>query len=552
MTDLRRLAHDVARITGNPLPDVLDDDAPVPTLAMDTSVYFVGLIGGKDVGKTSLANAIAGASLGEPVGIGEGTRAVTAYAHRAVVPLVKERLGSETTIVPHEVEHLRRQVLLDLPDIDSKYADHARLTRQMLRHMLYPVWVQSVEKYADQRPRELLKQVAAGNDTGNFVFVLSKADQLVDREGTEAALELGDDYASRIADALELPAKPEVLLCSAHRPDDLDLPRLRERLGIDRDESAVSEDAGRASAKLGATVQRWLRDQNLPVLVEAAERQLDHATELMATRAAGPLLEVALPRLVDDAGHRMACAEPAVRGRVRAWPLVKWIDLAAAPLVALVRQNLLPATTEAASLDRHLADAGEQLSSGIAGAFATLRASHPDVVELYRDRHLWEPAEAQAAASDLRRRMTTALDRQRDLIRSRLRPSILLAPIRWLMTVGVIVWFVFIQPLLQVAVPEEEWSWTELVQEAVLLLNAQTLLAAGGFVLTWLVLLWIAIRLRAYRLVDRQRQRMLADDDNPESPAGVVVAWTRDLVEPLQTRHDQLATLAEQIQATER
>jgi len=47
----------------------------------------------------------------------------------------------------------------------------------MLRHMLFPIWMQSVEKYADRSP-ELLMKVAAGNAPANFVFCLNKVDQL--------------------------------------------------------------------------------------------------------------------------------------------------------------------------------------------------------------------------------------------------------------------------------------------------------------------------------------------------------------------------------------
>jgi len=549
MSDLARLAKDVSQLTGSELPEVLRDEAPVPALADAGEVYFVGLIGGKDVGKTSLANAIARAELGEPTGHGEGTKAVTAYCHRAAVPEVKRRLGDTVTLVPHELEHLRRQCLLDLPDVDSTYADHITLTRRMLRHLLYPIWIQSVEKYADKRPRDLLREVAMGNDPGNFLFVLSKADQLVDREGTEAALELADDYAGRVADALELPAKPEVLLCSARRPDDLDLPRLREQLGIDRSADSVLSDRQRAERRLRTSVAGWIAEQDLPGKLAAARRQLDEATELVTQRAAEPILEVALPRLADDAGHRMAVAEPAAQARVRAWPLVGWIDLAAAPLVSLVRRNLMPANTEAASLDRHLEDAGHSVAGGVRSAFGRLRSVHPEVTRLYDDRHLWERPDAEAAAADLRRRLHQALDRQREVLSRRLRPSRWLAPLRWLLTVGIVLWFAILQPLLVVALPEADTvGWGEALVEAAIdaavLINAQALLASLGFAVAWLVVLWAAVRVRAYRLVAARRRRMLEADDDEASPAGAVVAWTRDLVSPINRRHDALAELS--------
>ena len=113
---------------------------------------------------------------------GAGTEIVIAYAHGSQEPALRELLEREVPgqfrIVAHDLEHLRRQVLLDLPDIDSRYAAHLAVTRTMLRQMLYPVWVGSIEKYADQQPQAMLARVSEGNTPGNFVFCLNKVDQL--------------------------------------------------------------------------------------------------------------------------------------------------------------------------------------------------------------------------------------------------------------------------------------------------------------------------------------------------------------------------------------
>src|SRR5437868_4657175 len=136
---------------------------------------------------------------------------------------LRQRLEREVPgryrIVTHDVASLRRQVLLDLPDIDSHWIEHVQVTRRMLRHMLFPIWIQSVEKYADQQPQKLLQQVAEGNDPSNFLFCLNKADQLVSREGPSAADALRDDYANRLARALKLKAPPRVHLISALQRD---------------------------------------------------------------------------------------------------------------------------------------------------------------------------------------------------------------------------------------------------------------------------------------------------------------------------------------------
>src|SRR4051795_10572115 len=200
-TDVQQLVADAVELTGAPPPEVLDADAPVYSADDDAagSIYFVGLIGGKDVGKSSLVNALVGQPISQQTSYGEGTHSVIAYAHASVADEMRQRLEREVPgryrIVTHDVASLRRQVLLDLPDIDSHWTEHVQVTRRMLRHMLFPIWIQSVEKYADQQPQKLLQQVAEGTDPSNFLLRLNKADQLIAREGASAGETLRDDYA---------------------------------------------------------------------------------------------------------------------------------------------------------------------------------------------------------------------------------------------------------------------------------------------------------------------------------------------------------------------
>ena len=58
------LVNEVAQVTGLELPSLLSEDAPTLSLNSNPSsgpaFYLIGLIGGKDVGKSTLAHAIAG------------------------------------------------------------------------------------------------------------------------------------------------------------------------------------------------------------------------------------------------------------------------------------------------------------------------------------------------------------------------------------------------------------------------------------------------------------------------------------------------------------
>src|SRR4051812_35726358 len=230
---VEQLVREAVELTGADVPELLHDDAPV--LADDAlrsrdgedgAFYLVGLIGGKDVGKSALVNALAGRAITSITSHGPGTEIAVAYAHAAQEPALRELLEREVPgqyrIVTHDIPSLKRQVLLDLPDIDSHWQSHPLVTRAMLRHMLFPVWIVSIEKYADRQPQEMLRKVAAGNAPENFVFCLNKVDQ-VERSGVREdspgvsppAAEIRDDYATRIAKTLGLSNVPRVFLISA-------------------------------------------------------------------------------------------------------------------------------------------------------------------------------------------------------------------------------------------------------------------------------------------------------------------------------------------------
>src|SRR5437868_7860904 len=136
---IEQLVSDTVELTGANAPDLLADDSPAlakPASGDGEDFYLVGLIGGKDVGKSSFVNALVGQEITQPTSHGAGTETVVAYAHRDAVDALETLLGREVpgrfSIHPHSVDRLRRQVLLDLPDIDSIYDSHIQITRSML------------------------------------------------------------------------------------------------------------------------------------------------------------------------------------------------------------------------------------------------------------------------------------------------------------------------------------------------------------------------------------------------------------------------------------
>jgi hypothetical protein len=89
--ELKRLVEEAVEVTGAAGPGVMEADAPVLT---DEAIggdgfYIVGLIGGKDVGKSALVNALVGREITARTSHGAGTAGVIAYAHVSQVDALK-------------------------------------------------------------------------------------------------------------------------------------------------------------------------------------------------------------------------------------------------------------------------------------------------------------------------------------------------------------------------------------------------------------------------------------------------------------------------------
>src|SRR4051812_11728877 len=331
--ELDQLIADAIAITGNTPPPLLSDNAPILTPASladdsstnDETMYLIGLIGGKDVGKSSFVNALVGQNISEQTSHGPGTEVVIAYAHEAMVAPLRELLDREVPgrfkIYAHSIARLLRQVLLDLPDIDSIYSDHVEITRKMLRQMLYPIWIQSVEKYADQQPQTLLARVAEGNDPANFIFCLNKVDQLASREGLAAIAQIREDYAARLVRLLKLPAPPNVFMVSAQSPLEFEFPPLREALSKQKTHQVVRDSQQLAGKQQTRTILGWLDAQQLPARSARLSRLREDAGETVASRLAVPILESALPRLVSDPAYRLSINDPVVSAPMSKWPI---------------------------------------------------------------------------------------------------------------------------------------------------------------------------------------------------------------------------------------
>jgi hypothetical protein len=592
---VEQLVREAMELTGAETPPLLEDDAPVLSdEALEAEeegrgFYLVGIIGGKDVGKSALVNALVGRPITAITSHGPGTETVVAYAHASREPALRALLEREVPgqyrIVTHDSPHLLRQVLLDLPDIDSHWRAHLEVTRTMLRHMLYPVWVQSVEKYADRQPQEMLARVAAGNAAQNFVFCLNKVDQ-VERSGEggggsgeskpspharhsppptapPAAVEIRDDFAGRTAKTLALASPPDVFLISATNPDRYDLPRLRQVLTRQKSDDVVRRSKDLAVLRQDRSLLQWLREQRLDERAARLGRLLGDAEESLASRVGEPLLERAIPQMVEDPATRLAMTDEVLRERVARWPLVNLVHTLLSPLLAVWRSNAGAAGTRGTEtmVDAYLngCDPAGGVARLVQTTFAQLRQSQPLVATLYSNNRLWEDMPAELAAGELRRTLAATIDRQRSLALERLAGrSGLVAPLlRWLLTIGALLWFPLVQPVLagMLAVTDRWWDlWShgrEVLRLLVGVLSGESLLRNVTFLALWFTVIWLALRWNTQRRVARFLARMRSPDERDLSlnPTAQAVQWMGELLGPVRRGCERMTDLARRADA---
>lgn len=598
---IEQLVHETMELTGAERPALLDDDAPVlsdDALAPDDneSFYMVGLIGGKDVGKSALVNALVGKTITQVTSHGAGTEIAIAYAHRSQEAALRQLLDREVAgqyrVIAHDLPNLRRQVLLDLPDIDSKYAAHLQVTRAMLRYMLYPVWVSSVEKYADQQPQQMLARVAEGNTPQNFVFCLTKADQLSgmvaagasfgrssgvvasdenvqieprsngsdgDSESASAALdELRDDYARRVQKTLSLGQPPRVFLVSSRHPDQFDMTALRQLVCQQRSDQVVRESKQLATARQDGALLTWLDSQQLPIRAQRLENLQRDAEELIATRIGRPLLDRIVPGILDDPGTRMAIADEILQERVARWPVVNLVHTLLQPVFLLIRsavsRNAVMMQSADSLVDACVKESGESFEILIQTTFAQLRQQQPIVASLYGQNKLWESMPAELAAGTLHRGLADTVQRQRQSARELGASSrgLLLSPIRWLLTIGALLWFPFVQPILAAALGDPDrhvWAWRRMAALVVEVLGVNYLLRSAAFLILFYAALWLALRWNTQRRVTKLVAGWKSSDlpDESINLSSQSLHWLDELSAPIRNARERMESLAQRV-----
>ncbi|HEY3334579.1 MAG TPA: GTPase [Candidatus Limnocylindrales bacterium] len=369
-------------------------------LGLVSDAYVLALVGGTGVGKSSLLNALAGATVSEAGARRPTTHRPVAWMATSAAPRVGpllDRLGAGDRRV-HDIEALEGVVILDLPDVDSLEPANRATVEQILPRADAVAWVTDPEKYADALLHDgFLRRWIPRLD--RQVVVLNKADLLDEGGADQIRSHLATVLGAELAGSAS--SRPEILLVSARHGGD-GVASFRAWLSAAIDAKAVVagrlaaatvdavESLARAAGAWGPVGLRPLIDPErrrravdasvaevLRVVdLRGAERQAVAATRAGARpRGAGPLGHLT-SFVYRTSGRERRVADPAAY--LSGWRSRGGMTRAAAPVREAV-QEALPAAPSI--LRPGLAAAAEPglLEGRLAGALDRAVAAQPDI-----------------------------------------------------------------------------------------------------------------------------------------------------------------------------
>jgi hypothetical protein len=165
---------------------------------------------------------------------------------------------------------------------------------------------------------------------------------------------------------------------------------------------------------------------------------------------------------------------------------------------------------------------------------------------MYGQRKLWEDLPADQAQADLQSRLAETIERQAAMAMDRVaRPSALFAPIRWLITIGAVIWFPIAQPILQATLAP---NWSGMSREVALLtvelLSAAYLLKSVSFLIIYFIVLWAMLRWDTRRRVNRLLKSWTQPDaEESLSLPAQTMRWLDDLIAPIRRHVETVSEL---------
>lgn len=589
-TQLARCNRELADILGQPPLELSTGGAAT----MRDRLWVWGVLGGKEVGKSTLINALAGEDVvdyGDPMG--EGTFRPAAYCSPDDESALRARFADlseiDVTFHPNAPIALRGLVLVDLPDFDSVFAEHVQQVRRMSNVLDGIIWITTPKKVGDERAIREIHRVL--KDRANFVYVLNKMDWLVAQEGGDpnaslkrAATQLGQ----QIQAASPSDSDHRTFLIAARYPksDRLRDAIIKARSGgegqiaagngsIDAAVNALTADfeslrtalttpppepVSEANKKANLSYQLATQSKQLleyykpqPILDRLNKvANIDETRERVREYLPDPYCTQLVRRLNDEDALLVDWSAKLFKRRITYWPL---LGLVAWPLVLIGAmfnrlRSLWTGSTTAGAVDDPFRADGIALRERMEGALASQQAALGGLatrlsIELPTPEQLERTFRLDATRVAVSQRQAT-LDRM--LHKS---PGVIGRFIRGVIAILALLWFPIIQPVLSIALPPliATWSsatsqsteigWGEFATGIVAALSASRMLAGLLVSVILMLALVAAVYSRSVRDAQRGIERLTAaPTDTANHP--LLEPTTAALNQPISTVHGQL------------
>jgi hypothetical protein len=277
-------------------------------LGFPSDAYVLALVGGTGVGKSSLLNALAGAtvstaSVRRPT-TSEPIAWVPAADRDGLAPLLAW-LGVDD-IREHEADGLRSVAIVDLPDMDSVEATHRERVEAVLPKVDAVAWVTDLEKYHDAVLHDAFLRTWLPRLDRQAVIV-NKADRLADDDRPRIRRDLEADLGRRLTSG-DRATVPVLMTTAAPAPD---VDELRVWLADGAAAKAV------VRARVGATIVDLARGLAADAGIDPAGRVAPFLSPDARTKATDDAIRAVL-RAVDLEGlERQAVAATRASARAR-------------------------------------------------------------------------------------------------------------------------------------------------------------------------------------------------------------------------------------------
>lgn len=527
------------------LMDVPPITLPQQTGEADADMLFLyGIVGGKDVGKTSLINQLAGAVISQDTAIiDEGTRVAVAYCYEEDLAAVRQRLksyaGSRLIFVGHRRPELQNVVLMDLPDYDSRFESHLADVKALTRYLQGLIWVTSPRKYGDDQFLQQLAAVAQSHE--NYFIVLNKMDQLDAQAPPEEVRQevyrfITEECRKRHIHAPEL---NQLFLVSAVSPDKYEFRQMHERLI--RPHTAreiIHAKLKNLAAEFEQNLARMRSSYNLDRRIARIDEAEAFIKAQVTTHFSQAYCETVSRRLGEQPHLQRRVVKLIFAQQVKRWPVLRTLFFPLTGLISAVGGTLRAAWSDEVpekTMTELLRFDGRSPATNLFKIRDELRAAFPDLHGDMGD----EPDYNEQVHHRFARLLRAYEERLADYFMAENRkPGV----IKRLLMVLPLAWFPFLQPLV---LKTTSLNWhapigdlmKEIVMFFISLLGSKSLLTSLAFLGLFYTIVMVLMYAQSGRMVQTQGRVQFQDLWYDQ----FLFALNAMLVQPMATRRAALA-----------